>query len=354
MPNSNYKIANNSSRRGVLLINLGTPNSTSTRDVRAYLRSLLSCDRVLDINPIARWLLLNLIVLPLRPSKSAKAYREIWLENGSPLLVYSQKLKSALVKKFSEDNICVELGMQCGNPSIKEAVDVLRKKECDRIIVLPMYPQYSSSTYGSAVEDLYKEVLHDWNMPQLQIIPPFFSDSRFIDAWTKVSSPFLEKEPEHVLFSFHGLPMRHLKKSDTTGKWCKNNHKCCLEIQNENRHCYSAQCFHTAKLIAERFNLSPDKWSVSFQSRFGRDEWVKPDTEEHLARLAENGVKKVVVFCPAFVSDCLETLEEIGIRAAEHFREHGGEELELVSSLNDHPAWVDSLTSIIRQELQLR
>ena len=132
MPNINYKIENNSSRRGVLLINLGTPNSTSTRDVRAYLRSLLSCDRVLDINPVARWLLLNLIVLPLRPSKSAKAYREIWLENGSPLLVYSQKLKSALVKKFSEDNICVELGMQCGNPSIKEAVDVLRKKECDR------------------------------------------------------------------------------------------------------------------------------------------------------------------------------------------------------------------------------
>ena len=179
----------------------------------------------------------------------------------------------------------------------------------------------------------------------------FFSDSRFIDAWAKVGLPFIESEPDHVLFSFHGLPIRHLEKSDTSGNWCKNNHECCIDLVNENRNCYSAQCYHTAKLIAERYNLSAEKWSVSFQSRFGRDEWVKPDTEKHLARLAENGVKRVVVFCPAFVSDCLETLEEIGIRAAEHFRKHGGEELELIPSLNDHPEWVFSLASIIRQQI---
>ena len=176
MQNSNIKTVDNKSRTGILLINLGTPDAPNTREVRAYLRSLLSCDRVLDINPIGRWLLLNLIVLPLRPRKSAKAYREIWLEDGSPLLVYSQKLKSALTEQFPEENIFVELGMQCGKPSIKSALDCLRKEECDKIIVLPMYPQYSSSTYGSAVEDLYKEVLHDSNMPQLKIIPPIFSD----------------------------------------------------------------------------------------------------------------------------------------------------------------------------------
>ena len=351
MQNSNVKTTDNKSRTGILLINLGTPDAPNTREVRAYLRSLLSCDRVLDINPIGRWLLLNLIVLPLRPSRSAKAYREIWLEDGSPLLVYSQKLRIALAEQFSGENIFVELGMQCGMPSIKNALDCLRKEDCDWIIVLPMYPQYSSSTFGSAVEDLYKEVLHDWNMPHLQIIQPIFSDSRFIDAWAKVGLPFIESEPDHVLFSFHGLPIRHLEKSDTSGNWCKNNHECCIDLVNENRNCYSAQCYHTAKLIAERYNLSAEKWSVSFQSRFGRDEWVKPDTEKHLARLAENGVKRVVVFCPAFVSDCLETLEEIGIRAAEHFRKHGGEELELIPSLNDHPEWVFSLASIIRQQI---
>ena len=351
LQNSNEQTAANKSRTGILLINLGTPDAPRTPEVRAYLRALLSSDRVLDINPVGRWLLLNLIILPFRPRKSAKAYREIWMENGSPLLVYSQKLKDAITEHFSEENIPVELGMQCGNPSIKSAVERLRKEECDRIIVLPMYPQYSSSTYGSAVEDLYKEILHDWNMPQLQIIPPFFSDSRFIDAWAKVGSPFIENKPDHVLFSFHSLPIRHLEKSDPSGNWCKNNQECCIELVNENRNCYSAQCFHTAKLIAERCNLSEEKWSVSFQSRFGREEWIKPDTEKHLARLAENGVKRVVVFCPAFVSDCLETLEEIGIRAAEHFRKHGGEELKLIPSLNDHPEWVHTLTSIIRQQL---
>jgi ferrochelatase len=351
LQNSNGQSATSKSRTGILLINLGTPDAPRTPEVRAYLRALLSCDRVLDINPVGRWLLLNLIILPFRPRKSAKAYRKIWMEEGSPLLVYSQKLKNALAEQFSTENIPVELGMQCGQPSLKSAVERLRKAECDRIIVLPMYPQYSSSTYGSAVEDLYKEILHDWNMPQLQIIPPFFSDSRFIEAWTKVGLPFLENNPDHVLFSFHSLPIRHLQKSDRSENWCKNNHECCLELVNENRHCYSAQCYHTAKLLAERYNLSAEKWSISFQSRFGRDEWIKPDTEQQLARLAESGVKSVVVFCPAFVADSLETLEEIGIRAAEHFRKHGGEELKLIPSLNDHPEWIHALTSIIRQQL---
>ena len=351
LQNSKQQATSIKPRTGILLINLGTPDAPRTREVRAYLRSLLSCDRVLDINPIGRWLLLNLIVLPFRPRKAAKAYQEIWLEDGSPLLVYSKKLQNALALQFSKDKIPVEIGMQCGNPSIKSAVDRLREEECDRIIILPMYPQYSSSTYGSAVEDLYKEVLHDWNMPQLKFIPPFYSDSRFIGSWEKIGLPFLENKPDHVLFSFHSLPIRHLEKSDISENWFKNNHECCLELVNENRNCYSAQCFHTAKLIAERYHLSADEWSVSFQSKFGREEWIKPDTEMHLARLAEKGVKRIVVFCPAFVSDCLETLEEIGIRAAEHFRKHGGEELKLVPSLNAHPEWVHALTSIIREHL---
>ncbi len=335
----------------VLLINLGTPDAPNTPEVRTYLRELLSSDRVLDINPFLRWLLLNIFILPFRPKKTAKSYKKIWLDEGSPLMVYSQKLKKALNDEFAKEQIHVELAMQCGEPSIKNALDRLRVKQYSRIIVLPMYPQYASSTFGGAIEDLYREIINDWNMPQLQIVPPFFSDSLFIEAWAKVGMPYLDHNPDHVLFSFHGLPLRHLKKSDISGNWCRNNKDCCIELTNENKYCYSAHCHKTSKLLAERLKLDADKWSVSFQSRFGREEWVRPYTEPHLEELAEKGIKRVVVFCPSFVSDCLETLEEIGLQAAENFRKCGGEELILVPSLNDHPEWIKSLTSIIRKQL---
>jgi ferrochelatase len=338
-------------KTGILLINLGTPDSPSTQDVRIYLRELLSCKRVIDINPVARWFVLNLLILPFRPKKSAKAYKKIWMDEGSPLLVFSEKLKTALLEEFAEKDIPIELGMQCRKPSLKTAIGKLRGQNCDQIIVLPLYPQYASSSYGAAIEDLYKVILNDWNMPYLRIIPPFFSDSRFIDAWAKIGLPYIEKKHDHVLFSFHGLPLRHLKKSDYTGKWCQNDYSCCKELIDENRNCYSAQCYQTAKLLAKSLKIEEEKWSVSFQSRLGRDEWVKPYTEPHLKELAERGMKCVVVFCPSFVADCLETIEEIGISAAEHFKEYGGEELILVPSLNNHPEWVRALTSIIRQQL---
>ena len=348
---SNQQSAISKTQSGILLINLGTPDTPHTREVRIFLRELLSCKRVLDINPVWRWLLVNFVILPFRSRKSAKAYRKIWLEDGSPLLVYSQKLKNALGEQLSEEKIPVELGMQCGRPSLKTAIAKLRGQNCDQIIVLPLYPQYASSSYGAAIEDLYKVILNDWNMPYLRIIQPFFSDSRFIDAWAKIGLPYIEKKPDHVLFSFHGLPLRHLKKSDYTGKWCQNDYSCCKELIDENRNCYSAQCYQTAKLLAKSLKIEEENWSVSFQSRLGRDEWVKPYTEPHLKELAERGMKCVVVFCPSFVADCLETIEEIGISAAEHFKEYGGEELKLVPSLNNHPEWVRALTSIIRQQL---
>ena len=338
-------------KTGILLINLGTPDSPSKQDVRIYLRQLLSCKRVIDINPVARWLLLNLLILPFRPSKSAKAYKKIWMDEGSPLLVFSEKLKTALLEEFAEKDIPIELGMQCRKPSLKTAIGKLRGQNCDQIIVLPLYPQYASSSYGAAIEDLYKVVLNDWNIPYLRIIPPFFSDSRFIDAWAKIGLPYIEKKHDHVLFSFHGLPLRHLKKSDYTGKWCQNDYSCCKQLIDENRNCYSAQCYQTAKLLAKSLKIEEENWSVSFQSRLGRDEWIKPYTDPYLKELAEKGMKRVVVFCPSFVADCLETIEEIGISAAEHFKEYGGEELILVPSLNNHPEWVRALTSIIRQQL---
>ena len=345
------KSENNRENTAVLMINLGTPVAPNTTEVRNYLRELLSSDRVLDINPFLRWFLLNIFILPFRPKKTAKAYKKIWLEEGSPLMVYSEKLKKSLTEQFAAENISVELAMQCGEPTIKNALDRLRVNQYSRIIVLPMYPQYASSTFGGAIEDLYREIINDWNMPQLQIIPPFFSDPLFIEAWAKVGLPYLDHKPDHVLFSFHGLPLRHLKKSDISGKWCKNNKECCQKLTNQNRYCYSAHCHETSKLLAEKLNLDSEKWSVSFQSRFGREEWVKPYTEPHLEELALRGVKRVVVFCPSFVSDCLETIEEIGIQAADYFQKCGGKELILVPSLNDHPEWIKSLSSIIRKQL---
>ena len=346
-----HKFEFNKIKTGVLLINLGTPESPSTKDVRDYLRQLLSSNRVIDINPITRWLLLNLFILPFRPRNSAKAYKKIWLIDGSPLLVNSQNLKKDLLEQLIEEDIHLELGMQCGNPSIKSALYNLRQKRCDRIIVLPLYPQYASSSFGSAIEDVYRENLDRWNMPYLKIIPPFFSDKRFIEAWVEIGLPYIEKKPDHIVFSFHGLPIRHLKKGDSSNEWCKNNTKCCKILVEENRYCYSAQCHHTAKLIAERLKIKKENWSVSFQSRLGRDEWIKPYTEQMLNELAIKGLKNVTIFCPSFVADCLETIEEIGITAAKNFRKSGGENLELVPSLNNHPAWVNALSSIIKQQL---
>jgi len=347
----NHKFELQKNITGVLLINLGSPDSPSKKDVRIYLRQLLSSNRVIDVNPIARWILLNFLILPFRPKRSARAYKEIWMEKGSPLLVNSQNLKKDLLEKLSKENIYVELGMQCGNPSLKSALDNLSNYGCDRIIVLPLYPQYASSSYGSAIEDVFKENLHKWNMPYLHIIPPIFSDSRFINTWANIGSPYIKKNPDHVLFSFHGLPTRHLKKSDPSQKWCKNNLTCCKSLVKENRYCYSAQCHHTAKLIADRLEIKEENWSVSFQSRLGRDEWIKPYTEQILKEFASRGLKRVTVFCPSFVADCLETIEEIGITAAKNFKKNGGEDLKLVPSLNNHPEWVKTLANIIRQHL---
>ncbi len=351
MEKNKHKFEFKKIKTGLLLINLGTPDSPSTKDVRLYLRQLLSSNRVIDINPIARWLLLNFFILPFRPRNSSRAYKKIWLEEGSPLLINSHNLKKDLSKELLEDNISVELGMQCGNPSIKNAITSLEKKGCDRILVLPLYPQYASSSFGSAIEDVYRENLNKWNIPYLQIIPPFFSESRFIEAWAKVGSPYIENDLDHIVFSFHGLPARHLKKSDFTKKWCMNNQKCCEVLVEENRYCYSAQCHQTAKLIAEKLKIKQEKWSVSFQSRLGREEWIKPYTEEVLEKLARKGFKNVAVFCPSFVSDCLETIEEIGITAAKNFRKNGGKDLILIPSLNNHPEWVKGLSSIVRQNL---
>jgi len=335
------------SRVGILLINLGTPDAPEAPDVRRYLREFLSDPRVIDINPIGRWLLLNLIILPTRPAKSAEAYRKVWGVDGSPLLVNGRALRDAVDLRLP--GVAVELAMRYGNPSVPDALDRLHAAGCDHLVVLPLFPQYAASSTGSAVEYVYREAGRRWNTPFISMVPPFYDDLRFIEAFAQVGKPMLDQlQPDHVLMSFHGLPERHMIKSDDSGRHCLRGDDCCQKIGDHNRNCYRAQCFATANALAGRLALPAEQWSVSFQSRLGRTPWIKPYTDEVLVELARAGTKRLAVFCPAFVADCLETLEEIGLRADEDFRAAGGERLELVPSLNAHPAWVDAVLGLLR------
>ncbi len=337
-------------KTGVLLLNVGTPDAPDTTSVRRYLREFLSDPRVLDINPLARFLLLNLIILPFRPAKSAAAYRSVWTPEGSPLLVISKAFARELAATLGPAYL-VEPAMRYGNPSIKDALNRLIAAGADRIVVFPLYPQYSSSATGTSLERTFHLASQFWNVPSLAAVPPFYDDPAFLDAFASVGKPVIDDmRADHVLMSFHGLPQRHVKKSDTTGgTHCLATPTCCDHIVAANRNCYRAQCFATARGIAARLDLAPNAYSVAFQSRLGRDPWIPPYTDELLITLAkERGVKRLAVFCPAFIADCLETLEEIGDRARHDFLAAGGEDLRLIPSLNTTPAWVTAAADYIR------
>jgi ferrochelatase len=244
----------------------------------------------------------------------------------------------------------VELGMRYGRPSIPEAIERLRQAGATRLVVAPLYPQYSSSATGSSLEAVFAELARRHVVTPVAVLPAFYEDPGFISAFAAVGAPVLAREkPDHVLFSFHGLPERHVKASDHSGSHCLQSAGCCDAIGPANRDCYRAQCHATARTLAVRLGLAPGSWSICFQSRLGRTPWIKPYTDVLLDELAKDGKKRLCVFCPAFVADCLETLEEIGIRAREQFVAAGGESLTLVPSLNASPAWVDALVALLRR-----
>lgn len=338
----------NSAPQGVLLINLGTPDAPETGAVRRYLREFLSDPRVLDIPPLGRAALLYGVILPFRPQKSAEAYRKIWMPQGSPLLVYGNALRDRLQDALGPA-WAVELGMRYQSPSLRSAIEKLRARGAREVTVVPLYPQYASSSTGSSLEEMYRLVGEAWNVEALGVLPPFYDRPAFLNAFADVGRPVLaEFRPDHVLFSFHGLPERQVKKSDPTGAHCLASADCCNVQVPANRWCYRAQCFSTARELAQRLGLEAGKWTVTFQSRLGRTPWIRPYTDVVIPELAAKGVKRLAVFCPAFVADCLETLEEIGIRAKNQFLACGGEALTLVPSLNAHPSWVRGLTQMIR------
>ena len=331
---------------GLLLVNTGTPASPEVRDVRRYLRAFLSDPRVIDLPAPARWLLLHCLILPLRPRRSAAAYRLVWTDRGSPLLVHADELAAALRTSLG-DGVVVEVAMRYGEPSIAAALDRLEAAGATGLTLLPLFPHYASATRGTVVAEVFRQLGARTNIPALRVVPPFYADPGFVRAVADQGRPLLaEVGPERVLFSFHGLPERHCTQGSPEHP-CLADPTCCDRLVATNAFCYRAQCFATARAVAAELELAPDAWEVTFQSRLAGSTWIRPYTDVRIRSLAQQGVRRVVVFCPAFVADCLETLEEIGLRAASGFVAAGGEALHLVPSLNASEAWVDCIVRLV-------
>ena len=337
-------------KKGVLLLNLGSPDSTSVADVRKYLREFLMDGRVLDAPFPIRWFVVHALILPTRPRESAEAYSEVWLPEGSPLIVTSQQQADVLQKQL--DDIPVELAMRYQNPSIEDAVDRLLAEGIEQVVILPLFPHYAMSSYESALVKAEKVMAKKAPQVEIEVVPPFYDDFEFIDSMVASSSDYLSEGYDHILFSFHGLPERHLRKSDPTGEHCLSCENCCGGDHPAHETCYRAQCYKTVEAYAKRAGVPKEQYSVSFQSRLGRDPWLKPYTDFMVRDLAKQGVKKLLVMCPAFVADCLETIEEIGMRAKEDFVEAGGDEMILVPCVNGHPRWLEGMETLTRRHLE--
>jgi ferrochelatase len=334
-------------KTGVLIVNLGTPDSPATADVRKYLREFLSDPRVIDISAAGRFFLVNFIIAPFRSPKSARLYSKIWREDDtSPLLHYSILQKELLQKALGNDYI-VEMAMRYQSPSLDSAIEKFRTTDIRRLIVLPLFPQYSSAATGS-VKERVMMLMEKWEViPEIKFIGSFYDDEGFINAFAECGARHDHRGFDHVLFSFHGLPERQILKANQHGHCLKEN--CCANITENNIHCYRAQCHATAKFIADKLNIGDDRYTVCFQSRLGKDPWIKPYSDEVIKERAKMGNKKLLVFAPAFVSDCLETIYEIGVEYDTLFREHGGEKIVMVESLNDSPMWINTMRDLVQR-----
>ena len=332
-------------KTGILLVNLGTPDSSSVPDVRKYLRQFLSDPRVIDTSPLARWLLVNFIIAPVRAPRSAKLYKKIWTEYGSPLLLYSTRQEYMLAEKLG-NNFQVELAMRYQNPSIEHALEKFKKPVFKKIKVVPLFPQYASASTGSVHEEVMR-IVSKWQVvPEIEFVNSYCNDVNYIRAFAEIGQKHEPQRYDHVLFSFHGLPERQIKKADVHDHCLKEN--CCASLGDKNAFCYRAQCYETARLIARSIHVESSDYTVCFQSRLGKTPWIKPYSDQVIESLAKEGKKRLLVFSPAFTSDCLETLYEIAVEYDELFKKHGGEKVQLVESLNDHPVWIEALEGICR------
>jgi len=336
-------------KQGVLLVNLGTPDSPSVPDVRRYLDEFLMDERVIDINPVNRTLLVKGIIVPFRGPKSAKIYKKVWSdERGSPLLYYSIRQKELLQEKLGSSYV-VELAMRYQSPSIESALENLRNKQVAGIKVIPLFPQYASASTGS-VHQKVMEIVSKWQtIPDISFQSSFHNNDGMLEIFADNARKYNPDSFDHILFSFHGLPERQLIKADDSGRYCLKAPDCCSRYSDVNRLCYSAQSHDTARLLAAKLGIPEDRYTVCFQSRLGNSPWRKPYTSEVLKELAAKGAKRLLVFSPAFVSDCLETLYEISEEYDQEFKALGGEKVQLVESLNDDPAWISVLEEMVKK-----
>jgi ferrochelatase len=329
---------------GVLLVQLGTPDSPSVSDVRKYLSEFLNDPRVIDIPYLLRKILVNLIIVPFRAPKSAKLYKMLWTDKGSPLLFYSislkEKLQSALGSMFE-----VELAMRYKNPSMESVLERMRKKGYEKIIILPLFPHYASASTGSAVNKALDIIRKWWVIPEINIIGQFYDNEQYINAVAAKGRKYNLADYDHILFSYHGLPVSQVDKVYNDGKIC-DDHNCETEINDSNRYCYKAACYATTRLLAQKLNIPKEKYTVCFQSRLNK-KWLEPFSDKVIAELARKGSKRLLVFSPAFVADCLETTVEIAYDYLQIFKANGGEHLQLVESLNDSPDWVEVIKNMM-------
>ncbi|HWW41255.1 ferrochelatase [Pedobacter sp.] len=334
-------------KKGILLVNLGTPDSPEVKDVRKYLDQFLMDERVIDIPAFNRTLLVKGVIVPFRSPKTSKLYKEIWDENGSPLLYFS-KIQAALLQDQLGPDYQVELAMRYQNPSIATALEKMKTNLVEDIRVIPMFPQYASASTGSVIQSVM-EILGKWpTVPPVSFVSSFHNNELVLEAFAENAKKYQPETYDHVLFSFHGLPERQLLKCDHTGSYCLKKENCCETLNDTNKYCYSAQGHDTAKLIAQKLNIARENYTVCFQSRLGKEPWVQPYTTDVLKKLAAEGKKRLLVFSPAFVADCLETLYEITVEYHEEFKALGGEHVQLVESLNDHPKFIKALVELAK------
>ncbi|HKJ07223.1 MAG TPA: ferrochelatase [Flavobacteriaceae bacterium] len=333
--------------KGALLVNLGSPKSTSVKDVKNYLDEFLMDKRVIDTPYLLRAFVVKGIILNTRPKKSAEAYKKIWWDEGSPLIVLSERL---LKKVEEKSDIPVALAMRYGEPSIKNGIEELVAQGVNEILLIPLYPQFAMATTETIVVLANKIIKKKYPHVKLTDLPAFYNKPNYIKVLSESIKTVIEKEnPEHLLFSYHGVPERHIKKSDITNSHCKIDGSCCQTPSPAHEFCYRHQCYETTKLVAEELNLDKSFYSTSFQSRLGRDPWLQPYTDQTIEEFAKKGVKNLAVVTPAFVADCLETLEEIGMEGKDDFIENGGEKFTAIPCLNDNEDWANTLNTWIEE-----
>lgn len=336
-------------KRNLLLVNLGSPNKPTPESVGEYLKQFLMDPFVIDIPRVWRWILVHLLIVPKRKYRSAEAYSKVWGEEGSPLLVNTKKFAESLQKKYPDWDI--RWAMRYGSPDFEKALEDWLKESNDPIDVVPLYPQYAKSSTGTCWNIIFKLAQKYKANNRVRVLQDFYDHPEFIKSFSIQLKAELEaRRPEHVLFSFHGLPEHHIQELDLSGEHCLKKADCCSAVSSVNRRCYRAQCFATARAMASLSGLTQDQYSVSFQSRLGNKPWVKPYTDQVLNEMAFGSTKRTLVVCPSFVSDCLETLEEIQIQAKADFNEISGGDLYLVPSLNDSIDWIESFGKMMEDK----